>query len=266
MAVFLRELSRNSKALVIWTVVMVLICVFLMTFFPTVSEQADELDQLMQQYPEELVSAFNMDRLKMSDPIGFFGTEAYLFMTLFGSVYAMILFSGFLAREESEKTVEFLLSKPHNRAGILTSKLLAGVFCITVFNAVYGAANFILMESYVPGEYGQKELLLLIIAPYIMHLAFGFLAAMISVFIPRTRSVYPVSIGIVLGSYFLSIASTLTENGEFLKYFSFFKYIDAADIVENLGFSTIYSVLFIVCSVVFIGIAYFFYIRKDIHA
>jgi ABC-2 type transport system permease protein len=202
----------------------------------------------------------------MTDPIGFFGTEAYLFMTLFGSVYAMILFSGFLAREESEKTIEFLLSKPHNRAGILTSKLLAGVFCITVFNTVYGIANFILMESYVKGDYSRKELLLLLIAPLIMHLVFGFLATMISVFVPRTRSVYPISIGIVLGSYFLSIASTLTENGEFLKYLSFFKYIDAADIVENTGFSVLYSILFASVTVVFITVTYLFYMRKDIHA
>lgn len=266
MAVFLREMARNKKALIIWTIVMVLMSVFLMTFFPTVSEQAEELDKLMQQYPEDLVQAFNMDRLKMTDPIGFFGTEAYLFMTLFGSIYAMILFSGFLAREESEKTVEFLLSKPVTRVGTLTAKILSGIVSLTIFNLIYGIANFILMESYVKGEYDKKSLLLLIIAPYIMHLAFGLLAVMISVFIAKTRSVYPISIGVVLGAYFLSIASTLTENGEFLKYFTFFKYVDAADIVENSGFSILYSILFAGSICLFLVISYIFYIRKDIHA
>lgn len=266
MAVFLRELARNKKALIIWTVVMVLISVFLMTFFPTVSEQAEELDRLMEQYPEDLVQAFNLDRLKMTSPIGFFGTEAYLFMTLFGSIYAMILFSGFLAREESEKTIEFLLSKPVTRFSTLTSKLLSGVVCLVLFNAIYGTVNYILMESYAKGEYDKKALLLLIIAPFLMQMAFGFLGTMISVFIAKTRSVYPISIGVVLGSYFLSIASTLTDGGEFLKYFSYFKYVDAADIVENLGFSALYSFLFAGSICLFLIISYVFYIRKNIHA
>ena len=152
------------------------------------------------------------------------------------------------------------------RFGTLTGKLVSGIVSITIFNLVYGIANFILMESYVPGEYDKRRLLLLIIAPYIMHLAFGLLGTMISVFIAKTRTVYPLYIGVVLGSYFLSIASTLTENGDFLKYFTYFKYVDAADIVENSGFSTLYSILFAASICISLLVAYIFYLRKDIHA
>ncbi|MCK7472084.1 MAG: hypothetical protein MZU95_16030 [Desulfomicrobium escambiense] len=63
MAIYLRELIRNRTALIVWTVTMILFSVFLMTFFPTIREQAVELQKLMEQYPKELVAAFNFDRL-----------------------------------------------------------------------------------------------------------------------------------------------------------------------------------------------------------
>jgi hypothetical protein len=52
---------RNRIALIVWTVTMILFSVFLMTFFPTIREQAVELQRLMEQYPKELVAAFNFD-------------------------------------------------------------------------------------------------------------------------------------------------------------------------------------------------------------
>lgn len=264
MAILLRELARNRKSLMIWTAIMVLLSVFLMTFYPTVLDQGEELDRLMKQYPQELVQAFNMDRLRMADPLGFFGTEAYLFMTLFGSIFSMMLFSGLLSREESEKTTEFLLAKPVNRADVITSKSIAAFLSIVVFNAFFGAANYILLEVYAKGKYDKEIFLYLILGAFLIHVVFGFLGLLLSVFIPKIRLVYSVSIGVVLTSYFLSIASTLTESGEFLKYFSFFKYMDAADIVENAGMTALFLFLIIGLGILFLGLSYLFYMTKDI--
>jgi ABC-2 type transport system permease protein len=101
MAIYLRELARNRIALIVWTVTMILFSVFLMTFFPTIREQAVELQRLMEQYPKELVAAFNFDRLKMADPMGFYGTQVYIFITLFGSIYAALLLSAFFQEKKA---------------------------------------------------------------------------------------------------------------------------------------------------------------------
>ena len=141
MIILIRELARNRNAFLIWTLVMVISSVFLMTFFPTVSAQSEQLDNLMSQYPEDLVKTFNFDRLSMSDPMGFYGTETYIFITLFGSIYSMLLFISLLSREESEKTAEFLLAKPVTRNFIISFKSLAALIYITMFNTIFGAAN-----------------------------------------------------------------------------------------------------------------------------
>jgi ABC-2 type transport system permease protein len=264
MIIFFREFSRNKKALITWTLSMVLFSVFLMTFFPTITEQADKLDELMEQYPKEIVEAFNFDRLRMSDPMGFYGGQIYIFITLFGSIYSILLFSGALSREESERTSEFLLTRPVRRTTIVSSKALAAFVNITLFNFIFGIANIILFDIYARGTFDKKILYLLILGPYIMHLFFGALGLLLSVFVVKTRTVYPLSIGFVILAYFISILSTLSEKAEKLKFLTPFKYVDAADIVTNKAFTDIY--LLIVLGVIIISVlsTYIFYNKKDI--
>ena len=264
MIIFFREFSRNKKALMIWTLSMVLFSIFLMTFFPTITEQADKLDELMEQYPKEIVEAFNFDRLRMSDPMGFYGGQIYIFITLFGSIYSILLFSGALSREESERTSEFLLTRPVRRTTVVTSKALAAIVNITLFNFIFGFANVILFDIYAKSTFDKKILYLLIAGPYIMHLFFGALGMLLSVFVVKTRTIYPLSIGIVILAYFVSIVSTLSEKAEELKYITPFKYVDAADIVTNKSFTDTY--LLIVLGVIFVSIlsTYIFYNKKDI--
>ncbi len=263
MLIYFRELARNRNALIIWSLAMALFCVFLMTFYPTIVEQAEELDELMKQYPKELVEAFNLDRLRMSDPMGFYGGQVYIFITLFGSIYSMLLFSGVLSREENDGTIEFLATRSVTRNRILLSKSLAAFTYITLFDFSFGITNYILFEIYAEGTYDKKILLLLILGPWFMHVFFGSIALLLSVFITKIRSVYPLSIGVVLGSYFLSVLSSLSDSGENLKYLTAFKYVDAADIVENAGFTPAYAVIMASVVVICVILTWVFYNRKD---
>jgi ABC-2 type transport system permease protein len=235
-----------------------------MTFFPTIRDQAVELQRLMEQYPKELVAAFGFDRLKMADPMGFYGTQVYIFITLFGSIYAMLLFISVLSREESERTAEFLLTRPVTRRKVLIAKTLAAFTNITIFNLAFGICNLILFDSYARGEYDVDILILLIIGPYLMHLLYGAIGLLISVFVVKARAVYPISIGVVLGTYFASVVSTLSDTAKDLKYLTPFKYFDAADIITDQRIASLSLIVLGVTLVIAIGGALIFYSRKDI--
>jgi len=264
MPIFWRELARTRVALAVWTLSLILFCVFLMTFFPTIREQAEELDELMAQYPPELVAAFNLDRLRMADPMGFYGAQVYLFITLFGGIYAMLLSVGVLAREESERTSEFLLTRPLGRRRVVTEKALAALVDLTLFNALFGLANLVLFEIYAKGEYEYRVLLLLILGPYLLHLFFWGIGLFLSVFVVKARAFYPLSIGVVLGLYFLSILSTLSDRAENLRYLTPFQYVDAADIVEDARLAPVSLLVIGMVVVVSVAATYVFYRRKDI--
>lgn len=264
MAIYLRELIRNRTSLIVWTLTMILFSVFLMTFFPTIREQAVELQRLMEQYPKELVAAFNLDRLQMADPMGFYGTQVYIFITLFGSIYAMLLFISVLSREESEHTAEFLLTRPVTRSKVLIAKTLAAFTNITIFNLLFGICNLILFDLYARGEYEVNILILLIVGPYLMHLLFGSIGLLISVFVVKARTVYPISIGVVLGTYFASVVSTLSDSAKDLRYLTPFKYFDAADIVADQQIAPLSLIVLGVVLIIAIGASLVFYSRKDI--
>ncbi|MEI8199473.1 MAG: ABC transporter permease subunit [Eubacteriales bacterium] len=266
MIIYIRELVRNRTALLIWTLTMVVFSIFLMTFYPTITDQAATLDNLMKQYPAELVQAFNFDRLRMADPMGFYGTEMYIFITLFGSIYAMLIFISVLSREESERTSEFLLTRPVTRSRVITAKALAAFTNITLFNAVFGASNFILFEMYAKGKYDHKILFLLILGPYLMHVFYGSVGLLLSVFVIQARAVYPISIGVVLGTYFLSVVSTLSDSAKNLRYLTPFKYFDAADIVTDRKISPLSLIVLAAVLTSTVLITYVFYNRKDIAA
>ncbi len=87
---------------------------------------------------------------------------------------------------------------------------------------------------------------------------------LLSIFIVKAKAVYPLSIGVVLGLYFISIASALTDKLDSLKYFTPFKYFDAADLILDEKFKGLY--LFITFSVIILTtvFTYIFYNRKNI--
>ena len=266
MIILLRELSRNRKILIIWTLILSTFSIFLMTFYPAILDQADELNELMSKYPSEIVEAFNFDELSMSDPIGFYGTQTYLFITLFGSIYSMLLFTSIISKEENEGTAEFLLTRPVKRNRVLTFKALAAFVNITLFNIIFGIINIILFEIYPKSTYDLEILIFLIIGPWLMHLTFGFIGFLISVFVVKARSVYPLSIGVVLGAYFISILSTLTDIGKNLRYLTPFKYVDSADIIFNKGFLDENLIIMFTLIIISIVLTYIFYNIKDIKA
>lgn len=264
MALFLRELKGNRKSFIIWTVCMVALNAMMMMFYPTVADQAKQLNELLKNYPKALMAAFNFDKLSFSDVLGYYGTESYTFIMLFGSLYAMIMSASILSKEESEKTIEFLLSKPVTRAYVVSGKLICAALYIFLFDLIFSITNYIFFEMVKRSNYDMKAFLLISAGPLLIHLTFAAIGFLISVFVVKAKSVIPISLGVVLGTYFLSIASDLTDKLKNLKYITPFKYVDAADLILNKRIEGVYLLIMFVVIVVSIAAVYIIYNRKDI--
>ncbi|TXK86222.1 ABC transporter permease subunit, partial [Parageobacillus sp. SY1] len=108
-------LLRAVKSLIIWSIVLSGLILLTLSIYPQFAEQQKEMTKLLEAYPESIKKAFGMNELNMGDLMGFYGIEIYMISTLLGSIYSAILASNILAKEENEKTIEFLLSKPVTR-------------------------------------------------------------------------------------------------------------------------------------------------------
>ncbi len=264
MIILKREWKRNRKTLFIWTITISLLLLIMMSVYPTFAKNNEMMQNLLQFYPESMLNAFGLDTLNMANILDYFSIEAYLFLTLFGSIYAALLSSNILSKEENDKTIEFLLAKPVTRTQIITSKLIIVLINILIFNLINGIVAIISFEMYKTTNYDFNTLILLILGSFLMHLTFASLTLLFSVFYTKTKSIYSISIGIVLITYFLSIVANISEKFNFFRYFTPFKYIEASEIISAGRIDPFY--LLLITTIIIVGICstYFLYNKKNI--
>jgi len=264
MNIYLRELAVNRQSLVIWSTLLAGLGILMMGFYPTIAKEAETLEKLIAVMPKGLLAAFGLEKISMTDLLGFYATKHYLTITLLGSIYAIMLSSGILSKEESEKTIEFLLSKPISRSEIVTSKLLSFVTILTALNVLVSLVMYITLQAVKIEDFSIKLFVLLSLAPLLLHLTFASVGFLVSVFVTNSKTILSVSVGIVLVTYFLSIASTLSDKLGFLKYLSPFKYVDAVDILTSARIDPVYLAVMAGIFAAAVMLTFVFYNRKNI--
>ncbi|MFC7442986.1 ABC transporter permease subunit [Laceyella putida] len=260
---FRREFAGNAKSLIIWSLIIGGYAFLLLANFQQMADALKAKKELLDAYPEGIKKAFGMDELDLTTLVGFYGVQIYLMTTLLGSIFAAMLAANIIAKEETDKTIEFLLSKPLTRTQIITQKLLAVIVNILILNAFVTGLSLIAFQ-FAKEEVDIKPFTLLIIATVLLHLTFATISFALSALMKKTRSIVSISLGIVLGSYFLNIMSGVTEDLEDFKYLSFFKYVDAADIVKNNAIDALYVWIMVAVILVSVIFAYVYYQKKDI--
>lgn len=262
--IFIREFRRGQKALVIWSLVLAGLIVWLLSIFPQFAEGQEAMKDLFEAYPDSMKQMFRMDELNLGTLMGFYGIEVYMMTTLLGSIYAAILASNILAKEENEKTIEFLLSKPVTRTRIVGEKLLSvwvNIFIINIvsaFSSIIGF-QFAKEEAVEWGIFSQ-----LVIATLLLHLTFASISFMLSSLMKKTRNILSISLAVVIITYFFNIMSGLSEDLAILKYFSPFKYVDAARIINDQELDIIYLTIMIGIIGLCMLISFMNYRKKDI--
>ncbi len=260
------EWKRNLKSLALWTAIVSGLVILMLMLYPAFKDAFSEIENFLAVYPEAFLEAFGLGEggLDMSDFYGWFGVEGYLFVNLIGGSYAAILGGSILSKEEDDKTIEFLLSKPISRDAILIGKAIVVAINLLILNTVVSIVLLVAFSIY--GDLNVPVWLLFSYAPFLLQMIFASLSFLISVFITKSRKVLSTGLGIVIGLYVVDLISKLTDEFEYLKYFTPYEYINAVTIVNDEMIKPLYLVI----SLAMIGLsfisAWFFYRKKDITA
>ncbi|MCQ5365964.1 ABC transporter permease [Anoxybacillus salavatliensis] len=261
---FKREWKRNAKSLMIWSIVLGGLVFLTLSIFPQFAEQQKEVTKLLQSLPPAMIKAFGMDQLSIGDLTGYYGVRVYMMTTLLGSVYAAMLAANIVAKEENDKTIEFLLAKPVTRGEILTNKWLVVVVNILILNVVSLLVSLIGFQMAKEYDVSLKAIYLLTLATVFLHFTFASIAFLLSTMMRKTRNASSFALGLVFVTYFMNMMSSISEDLSFLKYVSPFKYVDAAPIIYDLQIDPLYTSLMIAIIISSIVAAYAIYQKKDI--
>lgn len=265
MILFLREMKRNRKSFVIWIACLLIYNIFVFALYPTFADPAaaDAYKQMIESMPKQFLAMLNAEQLDFSNILSYYGTYSYLYFILAGSIYAMIFGAGILSKEESDKTIEFLISKPITRSSIVTSKICCAFIYLFLFNFIYSVSTYILVQIYHKASYSSTALWLMLTGPFIVFFIFAAIGLVISVFIVKAKSIFPIAIGTAMGTFILGGVSAITDKAAWLKYISPFKYVDSSEILKAEKIDLKYIIIFIIVTAISVVSTYYFYNRKD---
>lgn len=258
-----RELKITRKSLFIWLFVLISIFTLVFAMYPYIMNETSgvSMDELLSMFPEEVLKAFNMDIADISTALGWLKTEGITFLLLIYGLYASILGSNIILKEESDKTIEFLYSKPISRNKILTTKIVAGIiniFVLMLFNTIFINIGLLICDCY-----DFKEINLLCLVPLLPTLVIFFISLCISTFFKKTKQTIGISIALVFINYFIYTFASISSKIENLKYITVYTLADIRNVINNLNFNIMNIPISIVLIMILLFISYKKYNQKE---
>lgn len=262
MTLFFHEIKQNRISCSVWTLAISLMFFICLLMFPEMNASTDMLTTIFSDMGS-FTRAFVMDRLNFGDAMGFYALECGNILSIGGGFYAALLGITSLAKEEKERTAEFLLTHPISRQKIVFQKLLSILSILLFMNLcvmTVSSAAFV----FIGEKPTLKEFLLLHTAYMALQFEIACICFGISAFIRRSSAGSGLGLATLL--YFFNLFKNISTPAEFLKYVTPFAYAEAADIISNSSIDTGLLALGLFYSVIGIGIAFIKYTKKDIDA
>lgn len=264
MNIFIREMKSHKKSLIIWCISVILLIVMGMMKYEGFSKTGESINELMATMPEALKAMFGLGAFNLTEVRGYYGVF-FMYFVLMATIHASMLGATIISKEERDKTAEFLLVKPASRNKIISSKSLAVIANILIFNLTTLVSSIVIMGAYNKGESINKDIVLLMAAMFILQLLFMCIGTATAAVSNKPKKATSVSMAVLLGTFFLSMFIDLNSNLENLKYITPFKYFQARDIMFNGGLDTTFVILSIVIIVVLLSVTYIFYNKRDMN-
>ena len=222
MNIFLRELRANLKALLIWGGIMIALIAMMMSEFKAYYNNP-EMMGILEAMPESMMKALSFSGVNITTLSGFM-TMASLYFYLMLTVYSAISGSSIIAKEERDRTAEFLMVMPVSRRRMLSAKVAAAVAYSLALNIITFGAVLIASTRYNPDAEFLRFSALMMAAVFLLQLLFASIGMLFASILKHPKKSGTAVIIILMITYVLSIAISLTDSLEFLEVLSPFTY------------------------------------------
>lgn len=237
---------------------------FFMSVYPSFHTDAEQMRALIAGIPLAAQKAFNLNLDAIFTLLGYF---AYIlpYVLLCTAVQAMNLGLSVVSKETSQKTIDFLLSKPVLRSTVLHAKLLAVLVMIVLTDLVYIPAALAIASAVADGPYNHQTFFLLCLTILFTQLFFVIAGVLVGVVVPKTKSVTAVSLSTAFIFFILNLFGSVIGNAA-IRYLTPFKFYDATYIILHGTYEwnfALWETIIVFCALV---ASYVIYVRRDIEA
>lgn len=263
MNIVIRELRANLKGLIVWLVSLSLLFFAASTEYSVFADNQAVADAMNNPTFEIFFRALGATSADILSPEGYLSLMSfYLYLPL--GIYAAIIGSGIVSKEERDKTAEYIFTLPVTRKKVLLSKLVVAVFynfiitflllsfCYWAFGRIASSDNF---APFIRN---------LIIGIFLTQMIFMSIGLFLSSILKHYKKSGSVTLGILISTFMISMLTQITDKIDFLKYFTPFQYYSASNMLDGV-FPLEYIILTIVIVASCITGLFYFYNKRDLY-
>ena len=171
---FAREMRRNAVSLIVWTIILTLLIAVTMSVYPTFLGNQSKIMGMLSLIPKEALEFKGISNFSdLLSVLGFYAVNNIIYMMVLGSVYAIVLSSNIILKEEYNKTAEYLLTRPLTRSEIFISKLAVISINIIILNLITSGVGIIFIELVKKGSFSVSAFLILSLYTLLLNFLFG---------------------------------------------------------------------------------------------
>lgn len=260
LAILRNELKSNLKSLLIWSLAVGGMGLFCILLYQSMEESmADMAEQFSSM--GAFSDAFGMSSISIATLEGFFAAEVGTLHAIGGSMFAAMLATIVLSKEEDGHTAEFTYTLPFRRGKIVWVKLLSTILTILLFQvlcAALYAVGFLALGKSFP----VREFLLFMLMQFAMNLEIAAICFFISAISKKNRLGLGMAVALFLYAFDL-ITRAVPEMKDAI-LLTPFSYCNAASIFSHSEANLASIVLGVIVFAAMNVAAYVTYTRRDL--
>ena len=181
--------------------------------------------------------------------IGFMSNSFYALMAIvFPMVYSIMVGNRMIAEKIDKGNMAGFLATPTTRLQITLSSAVYFILSLAVMWGVSSLVGIIAADAFQPGALDTDTFLLLNLGAFLYHLAISGICFCASCIFNSSKNSLTFGAGIPLYFFVMSLFVKLSDNLDFLKYFTLNTLYDTQKIIEGSG----YAVGFVLMALIFV--------------
>jgi len=261
-SVFGKNLYDMRRGLIGWSISILLMNFWIVTFFPAIRESASALDQYLQNLPPAFLALMG-DTASFSTIEGFLSVELFTFFwPILTLAFAIAAGAGMIGTEEESGTLDLLLSHPIPRWRLLLEKFSA----VMVFSGIAigaGLLGLILGTLLVEENIAFGNLAGAVLSIWLLTMLFATLSMALTGVGLRRGTAAGIGAGVAAITFLINTLGPVADLPESLRRLSPWYYYDGGEALTE-GLSLGNSALLTGLVIAFLAIALFGFQRRDI--
>jgi ABC-2 type transport system permease protein len=257
--VFRYRLARFRGQILGWGIGLALLGLFMAQFYGTILDQQEQFEQLLDNYPKELMAFFG--DVQFVTPSGYLSFEYFSFMPLIVGIFAVLMGSGLLASDEESGRLDLIMAHPVSRRALFWGRLGAFALATLTILALAWLGLFV-PTHWTPLDVGWLELAFPFLSLLALLMLFGTLALLLSVVLPSRRMTAMTTGLLLVASYFVTSLARIIDDLKTVSRLSPLNYYQGGEAIDSLNVTWLVGLLAV--SALFAVLAWWRFERRDI--